>query len=108
MSQTHPYVWATSPAEADREFASLDSLVGVIAADYRRAAPADPGMKAISAVVSRGGLPGGRAVAVRVDDGRHAGHGTCLGYAFIPGYDRQAQTLMGALMARRAADRVSA
>lgn len=45
---------------------------------------ARPQLRLRSAQLSRSDLPGGQVVAVRLVDGKCAGHGSPLGYVFMP------------------------
>lgn len=95
-----PFVLARLGAPADESFATLPALAGRIVA-LRDALPARPDLRAIGAMLARDPLPGGRVVALRLLDGEHAGRGTLLGYAFMPGdvHAEQPSALMDAIAA---------
>lgn len=91
------FILATSCAEPDREFGSIEALARAIDT-ARNAAPNRPSLRFIDAMLSRGPeLSGGKVVAVRLYDGGDAGHGTLIGYAFMPGARQPARTLLSAI-----------
>lgn len=83
---SEPYVLCLGSGAADLEFPSLPSLARAIV-KLRDDHPKGGDMIAINAVVARGSLPNGSAVAIRLDDapaGVRPSHGTFLAYAFVP------------------------
>jgi len=102
-----PYVLARSCADADMEFPSLAALARELMA-LRFAAPGRPALRLRKAQLTRNDLPGGEVIAVRLADDRCAGHGTPLGYVFMPrlhaGYELEAlRSALGDVAGRVAA-----
>lgn len=102
-----PYVLARSCSEPDREFPSLSALAREIMA-LRYETPGRPQLRLRHAELTRSDLPGGKVIAIRLVDGLCAGHGSPLGYVFMPrgngGHEIEAlRSALDAVMEREAA-----
>lgn len=89
-----PFILAVPLQAVDAAFATIDALARHIDA-LRCGLEGRPDLMGVTARVSRGELPGGKVVAVRVDV-PPAERGALIGYAFVPGFNT-ADRLMAAI-----------